>query len=319
MKKYLAALAVTIGMLDPARAADYPVRPVTIVVPFSAGASLGSIARIVGDKLAARLGQPFIIEFKAGASSTIGTRFVAQSKPDGYTLLVSATGPMSVVPVIYKNLPYDPMEMTPVAQFMRVPFVIATEPGFQGKTVKDLLELVKQNPGKYNFASSGNGTLVHLAAQMLLDQVGAKATHSPYSSGSQVALALMRGDALFSVANISTVSAYFADGRLKPLATTGAERFPLLPGLPTVSEGGLSSFKVSHYVGLFGPKGMPDAIADKLNAEISAILREPDVVKAFSTQGDLPLAADRAAFGETVRSDAKRWGDMARTMDLKQQ
>lgn len=129
----------------------------------------------------------------------------------------------------------------------------------------------------------------------------------------------MRGDVLFSVANISTVSAYFADGRIKPLATTGAERFPLLPDLPTVSEGGLSTFKVSHYVGLFGPKGMPDAVADKLNSEIAKILREPDVIKAFSAQGDLPLSVDRSTFTEIVRSDAKKWGDMARAMDLKLQ
>jgi len=317
MRKLLTMLALVAGFAAQASAADYPQRAVTIVVPFAAGASLGTVAHMVAERLTARLGQPFIVEYKPGASGTIGTAYVAKAKPDGYTLLVSATGPMSIVPVVYRNLPYQSADLTPVAQFMRVPFVVAAQPGFKGQSVKDLLELIKQNPGKYNFASTGNGTLVHLAAQLLVDQVGGVATHVPYASASQVATALMRNDVLFSVANISGVSAYFADGRIKPLATTGRNRFPLLPALPTVGEAGVPSFEVSHYVGLLGPKGMPADVVQKLNASVAEILRDPAIEQAFRKQGDLPVPATNREFAATVSADLDKWGEVARKMDLK--
>lgn len=317
MKKFLTVLAIVAGVSTQAKELDYPQRPVTLVVPFAAGASLGSVAHLVGERLTARLGQPFIVEYKPGASGTIGTNYVAKAKPDGYTLLVSATGPMSIVPVVYRNLAYQSSDLTPVAQLMRVPFVVAAQPGFKGENVKDLLELVKQNPGKYHFASTGNGTLVHLAGQLMLNQAGGVATHVPYASAAQVATALMRGDVLFSVSNISGVSAYFADRRIKALATTGQRRFPLLPDLPTVAESGLPGFEVSHYVGVLGPKGLPSEIIEKLNANITEILRDPTIVQAFQKQGDMPVSATTAEFNATVSGDINKWGAVARKMDLK--
>ncbi len=317
MKKILTTIVLAAGLAAQANATDYPQRPVTLVVPFAAGASLGTVAHLVGERLSARLGQPFVVEYKPGASGSIGTAYVAKAKPDGYTLLVSATGPMSIVPIVYGNLSYQSSDLTPIAQFMRVPFVVAAQPAFQGKTVKDLLDLIKQNPGKYHFASTGNGTLVHLAAQLLVDQVGGQATHVPYAAASQVATALMRNDVLFSVANISGVSAYFADGRIKPLATTGKSRFPLLPDVPTVAESGVPGFEVSHYVGLLGPKGMPADVVQKLNTHIAEILRDPAIQQAFRTKGDLAAAATVAEFTAIVDADLKKWGDAARKIGLK--
>lgn len=316
IKRTLAALAL-VALAPAVQAQEYPQRPVTIIVPFAAGASLGSVAHIVAERLAVRMKQPFIVDYKAGASGTIGTGFVAKAKPDGYTLLVSATGPMSIVPTVYKNLPYTIDDFTPVAQFMRVPFVVATSPSFKGRTVKDLVEQLRREPEKHTYASTGNGTLVHLAGQLLLDQARSSATHVPYSAGSQVATALIRGDVLFSVANISTVSAHFAEGKIKPLATTGPKRFALLPDLPTVAEGGFPGFEVGHYVGVFAPKGLPDDVLRKLNTHISEVLADPAVVQAFKTQGDLPQAATPEEFAATVRSDAQKWGDMGRKMGLK--
>lgn len=317
MKTLLTTLALAAGLATQANAADYPQRPVTIVVPFAAGASLGTVAHLVAERLTARLGQPFIVEYKPGASGTIGTGFVAKAKADGYTLLVSATGPMSIVPVVYRNLSYQSRDLTPIAQFMRVPFVVAAQPGFKGQSVQDLLNLIKQNPGKYHFASTGNGTLVHLAGQLLVDQVDGIATHVPYANASQVATALMRNDVLFSVANISGVSAYFADGRIKPLATTGKSRFALLPDVSTVAESGFPSFEVSHYVGLLGPKGLPADVVQKLNANIAEILRDPAIEEAFRKQGDLATAASTTEFAATVATDLAKWGEVARKMDLK--
>lgn len=320
MRKLLLAAALCAVLPFTAQAADtYPSRPVTITVPFGAGASIGSVARIVAEKLSTRLGQPFVVEFKPGAGGTIGSAHVAAQKPDGYSLLVSATGTMSIAPVLYKNLSYKSENLTPVAQLMRVPFVIATGAGFKGDTLGGLVEQIKANPGKYNYASTGNGTLVHLAGQLLLDQFGGKAEHVPYAAGSEVAVALISGDVLFSVANISTVSPHFANGRIKPLATTGPERFPLLQAVPTVSESGIKDFSVRHYVGIFGPPGLPADIADKLNKEINQILGEPDVAAAFKTQGDMPVPVSRPAFAETVATDATAWGDLARKMNLSAQ
>ncbi len=318
MKIRLLAATVLAGLIPFSSQADtpYPTRPVTITVPFGAGASIGSVARIVADKLTNRLGQPFIVEYKAGAGGTLGTAYVAAQKPDGYSLLVSATGTMSVGPIMYKHLPYKSEALTPVAQLMRVPFVIAAGTAFKGRTLSDLMAQIKAEPGKYNFASTGNGTLVHLAAQLLLDKFGGNAQHVPYASGAEVARSLIAGDVLFSVANISTVSPFFADGRIKGLAISGPERFPLLPDMPTVAEAGLSGFAVRHYVGVFAPPGLPVEIADKLNREINAVLSMPEVAKAFNTQGDMAVPASRTAFAETVSADARMWGAVAGQLQL---
>lgn len=319
MRKFLLAAALFAGaapLAALAQAEQYPSRPVTITVPFGAGASIGSITRIVADKLSARLGQPFVVEYKPGAGGTIGSAHAASQKPDGYSLLVSATGTMSIAPVLYKNLAYKSETLTPVAQMMQVPFVIAAGSGFKGGTLTDLVEQIKGEPGKYNFASTGNGTLVHLGGQLFLNRIGGQAEHIPYAAGSEVAVALIAGDVLFSVANISTVSPHFATGRIKGLATTGPERFELLPELPAASESGISEFAVRHYVGIFGPPGLPAGIAEKLNKEINEILREPDVQTAFRAQGDLPTPISREAFAKTVAADAENWGNLAREMNL---
>jgi tripartite-type tricarboxylate transporter receptor subunit TctC len=299
-----------------AQADSYPSKPVTITVPFGAGASIGSITRIVADKLSTRLGQPFVVEYKPGAGGTIGSTHVASQKPDGYSLLVSATGTMSIAPVLYKNLSYKSQELVPVAQMIQVPFVIAAGTGFKGSTLTDLVNQIKAAPGKYNFASTGNGTLVHLGGQLLLNKIEGQAEHIPYSSGSEVAVALIAGDVLFSVANISTASPHFATGRLKGLATTGTSRFPLLSDIPSVSESGIKDYAVQHFVGIFGPPGMPSDIAEKLNKEINAILQEPDVQTAFKAQGDLPTPVSREVFTATVQNDIKNWGGLAREMNL---
>lgn len=316
IKKTTLTLAM-LALAPALHAQEYPQRPVTLVVPFAAGASLGSVAHIVAERLTARMKQPFIVEYKAGASGSIGTGYVAKSKPDGYTLLVSATGPMSIVPTVIKNLNYTITDFTPVAQFMRVPFVVVTHAGFKGKNVKDLVDQLRREPDKHAFASTGNGTLVHLAGQLLIDQAKSSATHIPYSSGSQVATSLIRGDVLFSVANISTVSAHFQEGKVKPLATTGPKRFALLAELPTVAEGGFPGFEVGHYVGVFAPAGTPDEVVKKLNANIAEVLAEPAVIQAFKSQGDLPQAATPEEFAATVKSDYQKWGDMGRKMGLK--
>jgi len=316
VNKFLLAAALCAALPLHAQTVPYPAKPVTITVPFGAGASIGSITRIVAERLSARLGQPFIVEYKPGAGGTIGSAHVAAQKPDGYSLLVSATGTMSIAPVLYKNLPYKTEALVPVAQMMQVPFVIAAGSGFKGTTLEDLAAQVRSSPGKYNFASTGNGTLVHLAGQLFLDTIGGQAQHIPYAAGPEVAVALISGDVLFSVANISTVSPHFPSGRIKGLATTGPQRYPLLPNVPTAAESGIKDFAVRHYVGIFGPPGLPDEIADKLNDEINKILQEPQVKAAFEAQGDMATAVDRQTFAKTVATDARNWGALAQQMNL---
>lgn len=316
MKKLLISAALVAVLPLCAQAEQYPAKPVTITVPFGAGASIASITRIVADRLSERLGQPFVVEHKPGAGGTIGSAHVAAQKPDGYSLLVTATGTMSIAPVLYSNLSYKPEDLVPVAQMIQVPFVIAAGSGFKGESLPDLVKQIKEAPGKYNFASTGNGTLVHLAGQLLLNKTGGQAEHVPYAAGSEVAVALISGDVLFSVANISTVSPHFDTGRIRGLATTGPERYPLLKNVPSVTESGVEDFSVRHYVGIFGPPGLPAEIADKLNKEINDILREPAVEQAFKTQGDLATPVSRETFASTVAADARTWGDLARQMNL---
>lgn len=315
--KWICMLAAML-LAAPGHAAEpYPQRVVTMVVPFGAGASIGTVAQMVAERLMSRLGQGFVVEYKPGGSGTVGTAFVAKSRPDGYTLLVSATGPMSIAPVVHKNLSYAPTDLVPIAQFTRVPFILVAGRGFQGRTVKDLMDQVKQNPGKYHFASTGNGTLVHLAAQMLLDEAGGVASHIPYTAAPQVATSLIREDVLFSVANISAVAGFFADGRIRPIAITSKARFAPLQDVPTVAESGYPDYDVGQYVGLFGPRGMPQAVVEKLNASINEVLREPAIDQALRRQGDLAAPAGVGEFTATVNADLEKWGTVARRMDLK--
>lgn len=311
------ALAGTIvSPLAQAQEAAYPSRPVTMVVPFPAGGALDSVARLVAEKLGARFGQSFIVENRPGAGGTVGSASVARSKPDGHTLLVASTGTISIAPAVYKKLSFQPAELTPIAQMTTAPLILATSMDFPGDTVADLVRFLQQNPGKHNYASTGNGTLIQLAAELFKLKTGTQAAHIPYAGGPQAATAMLRGDALFTITNVPIVLPHIQAGKLKGIASSGLKRSALLPPMPTIAESGLADFDVPVWIGLFGPRDLPPQIADKLNAAVAEAMRDPEIIRRLALQGDEPASGSPREFAQMLARETDKWGELARRLNI---
>ena len=314
LNKYLLALLLGSGALTSvaAQGLDYPVQPVKIVVPFVAGGAFDVVARLASVQLGAELGQPVVVENKPGAGGTTGGRLVAAAKPDGYTILLSGVGPISISPAVYKNLGYSPAAaLAPVVQLTSSPFVLVTSEAFKGSTVKDFVALLAASPGKYNYASTGNGTLVHLAGEYFKNQTKTSFVHVPFSGGSQATLSLMARDTMFSITNIPNVLSQIDAGKLKALATTGKTRPAVLAKLPTMAEAGLPQFNLTGWIGMFAPAGTPDAVIEKLNKAFNKVMQDPEMKKRLEEQGDEVATGSVKDFQKFVARSDKDWQKIA--------
>ena len=290
----------------------YPIRPVTLVVPFAPGGAFDVVARLVSKQLAGELGQSIIVENKSGAGGTIGGRFVAEAKPDGYTILLSGVGPISIAPSVYKKLGYSPSSaLAPVVQLTSSPFVLVVSDQYKGTTVKDFVAFLKAAPGTYNYASTGNGTLVHLAGEYFKNQTKTKFEHVPFAGGSQATMSLLSGDTLFSITNIPNVLAQIKTGKLKALATTGTTRSGSLPNLPTMMEAGFPQFEVTGWIGIFAPAGTPDVAVQKLNKAFNKAMQDPEVKKRLLEQGDEVATGSINEFRNFVARSDSKWQKIA--------
>ncbi len=297
----------------PAMAGDYPTRPIKLIVPFVAGGAFDVIARLAAEKLLAELGQPVVVDYKPGAGGTFGGRMTAMSKPDGYTFLLTGTGSVSIAPALYGNLGYSPSkDLVPVIQLTTSPFVLTTSPAFKGNTVKELLQLLKSAPGHYNYASTGNGTLVHLAGEYFKNLTHTEVLHVPYLGGSQATMALLSNDVLFSITNIPNVQGQLAAGKLKGLAMTSAKRSQAFPDIPTMVEAGVPGFELSGWIGIFAPKGTPDAIVEKINAAFATVMKNPDITQRVQAQGDDITTGSVAQFKAYVADSDAKWAKIVR-------
>jgi len=316
LHKSLSAVLFSCAVLavPAARGAEaFPQRPITLIVPFSAGGTFDLVARWAAEKAGAGLGQTMIVENKPGAGGTLGGRMVSQAKPDGYTLLLSGVGPISISPAVYSNLGYDPGKaLAPVIQLTSSPLVLATSLEFKGASVGDFVEFLKQKPDAYNYASTGNGTVVHLAGEYFKQSTGTSFEHIPYSGGSQATLSLLKGDANFSITNIPNVLEQIKSGKLKGLATTGRHRSPALADLPTMDEAGLKGFDVTGWIGIFAPAGTPPAVLDKLNAAFAQAMRDPQIKQRLEQQGDNIATGPVADFQNFVAESNVKWARIAR-------
>lgn len=311
--------AATCLSIQPAHAqeAAYPSRPVTIVVPFSAGGALDIVARLLAERLRSRFGQSFIVENRPGAGGTAGITSVMRTKPDGYTLLVAATGQIAIAPAVFKNLNFHPLsDLTPVSEMTAGPLLLATSPEFKGNTVGELVRMLKENPDKYNYASTGNGTIVHLAAELFKQRTDTQVTHIPYAGGPQASLALMRGDALFTITNMPNILPHLQGGKLKGLAVTGLKRAKALPQMPTLAESGFPDFDVTVWIGLFGPKELPSAIVAKLNAAVAEAMRDPEIIKKLALQGDEPATGPAEEFTALLQRESNKWGGIVKSANI---
>jgi len=307
MKRTLAAVALTVGLVAQAGAA-YPEKPVTIIVPFPPGGSTDMVARAIAPKLQASLGQPFVIDNRAGATGAIGATAVKNAAPDGYTLLVASIGVYAINPFIQKKLQYDPVkDLDPITVAVRAPNVLVANPNFPANSVPELIALLKKTPGKITFASSGAGSSDHLTAALFWQQTGTDGIHVPYKGGAPAITDLLAGHADVSFQNINAVISHIKAGKLKVLAVTGDKRSPLLPNVPTLAEAGVRGADVFSWQAIAGPKGMPADVKQKLHAAIVAALNDPENRKRMEDIGFEIVANTPEQMAQFQAQELERW------------
>ncbi|MGZ5269112.1 MAG: Bug family tripartite tricarboxylate transporter substrate binding protein [Ramlibacter sp.] len=291
----------------------YPQRPITFVVPTAPGGSTDFTARLVSDQLARALGQPVVVDNKPGASGNIGNQFVARAKPDGYTLLVAYSGYQVANPHLFKQAGWDPIkDFTPVAMMTRAPQVIAASPKLPANTLQELIAYAKANPGKLNFASSGNGSIQHIAGELFKQLTGTDIAHVPYKGSGPAVQDLMGGQVDLFITTPAGVVSQIQAGKLKGLAVTSPKRLASLPNVPTATEGGLKGYELDSWFGLYAPGGTPADVVQTLNTEVNRILKTADVRKKAEDAGTDVETMTPQQFGEFTRKELDHWGRVIR-------
>jgi len=297
-----AGLALTASA---ALAADYPSRPITIEIPYPPGGTADSVARPLAVELGKRLGVPVILDYKAGAGGAIATQFVAKAAPDGYTL-VMVLAAHAINPSLYKSLPYDSVkDFAPVSMVAKLPLVLYSNPKFGPKTVPELIEYAKKNPGQLSFGSAGSGNTSHLAGELFASTAGVKMLHVPYKGGGPSITAAVGGEIPTVFAGPDSLG-MARGGRLHPVAVTSLERSPLIPDVPAIAET-LKGFEVYGWYGILAPAKTPPAVVSKLNSEINATLKDPEFRKLVEPLGYIPTGSSPEEFGRYVQTETKRW------------
>jgi tripartite-type tricarboxylate transporter receptor subunit TctC len=297
-----------------AAAQDYPVRPITLVVPFPAGSTTDLVGRILADRLGDALGQRVVVDNRSGAGGVVGTEAVARSVPDGYTLLMGTIGTHAINPSVYPKIGYDPVaDFTPIIQFGTAPNVLVVNPSLPVNSVKDLIAYVRARPGQVSYASSGNGTSNHLSGAMFAAREGLTATHIPYRGGAQAITDLIRNEVQFMFYHYQPLLPHIHEGKLRPLAITSAERISALPGVPTMAQAGMTDFEVSAWFGVYAPAHLPPPIADRLHDAIAGVINAPAVRRSLIEQGIDPVNGTSQDLAALTRSEIRRW---ARAVEL---
>ena len=291
----------------------YPKGSIKIVVPYSAGAVTDALGRIIAMGLSESFGVSVIVENKVGAGGTIGTEQVAFSPPDGYTLLLGATGPVSVGKALYPQLRYDPAkDLTPLAIITRVPFVVVVHPDQPYKNVADLISAAKAKPNSIAYGSAGNGTPQHIIGEMFKQSTNVQLTHVPYKGSAPATTDLLGNQVPLMFDNPGPLMQYIRSGKLRVLAQTGDRRSVALPDAPTMREVGVSGLVAAPWYGIMGPGNMPPATAEKLNKEINSVLRRPDVITRMQEMGLIATPMSLVEAKQFLTNEAKVWGDATR-------
>jgi tripartite-type tricarboxylate transporter receptor subunit TctC len=298
-------------------AQSYPTRPVRVIVPLSPGGFADVPARIISPRLSAALGQQVVIENKPGAGGTIGTDFVAKSKPDGYTLLFTGT-PHVIAPWLYKNVPYEALnDFTPVALVASGPYVLVVNPQLPVNSVRELIAAAKTQPGKIDFASSGNGSAQHLVAALFNSMAGIDLNHVPYKGSGPAMQDLVSGQVKVSFAGIPNVMPHLKAGRLRALAVTTPKRSPDLPDVPTAAEAGVAGYEATLWLGMLAPNGTPAEIVQRWHAEIAKVLQEAEVQQGFRAAGVEATVLGPKELGTFMQSEYAKWGKVVRDTGAK--
>jgi tripartite-type tricarboxylate transporter receptor subunit TctC len=310
--------AALVACMTPVAAQTYPVKPVRMVVPFPAGGPTDIVGRTIGQKLNEALGQSIIIDNRAGAGGVIGTEYVAKSPPDGYTILLGSISGLAVAMSLYPNRGYDSLrDFAPVTQAVTVTNILVVHPALPVKSVRDLLALARAKPGALNYASSGSGTVTHLAGELFKTLGRVNIVHVPFKGGAPALTALMSGEVQMSYENSLIVVPHIKAGKLHALAVTGLQRSKLMPELPTIAEGGLPGYAASGWYGFVVPAAVPKEIVARLNADVARILRMPDVVERLSGQGAEPVGGTAEQFAAFIRSEIDKWSGLVKATNMK--
>ncbi len=313
-----AAAAFALGVAAmPAAGQAWPDKPIKFVVAAPAGSSLDALARVIGERLKDRLGQSVIVENKPAAGGTVATGEVAKSPPDGYTMLLGFNGPLAFGPLLSK-LPYDvAKDLAPVIITSSQPNVLAVYAGLPVKSVQEFVAWAKANPGKLSYASVGNGSSSHLNMELLKSVAGFDAVHVPFNGSPPAVTATIQGETQAMFAVMQPLQAQVQAGKLRALAVTTAKRFPLLPDLPTIAESGYPGFEALAWNGVMVPAATPKPVITRLNAEMNAVLKQPDVVEKMQASGFDLIGGTPEDFGNLIKRETETWTPVIRKLGLK--
>lgn len=296
---------------------DFPSRTIKIVVPAAAGGPTHITAQMLAEKMQASLGQPVIVEPKPGAGNNLGAEFVARSAPDGYTLLFATTGTHAINQTLFKKLPFDPIkDFEPVSLVVQYPLMLVVALDLPVKSVKELIDYAKKNPGKLNRASGGMGTSMHLSGELFVKQANIEAPHIPYKGSAPALNDLMGGHVQLMFDSMITTMPLVEGDKLRALAVTGKKRSPLLPNVPTIAESGLPDYEATGWTGIVVPAGTPRDVVMKLNRSIVEAIKSPAVQEAFRKQAADPVGSSPEEFTAFIRKETDKWGATIRAAGI---
>ena len=301
-----------------AASTSYPTRPIRLIVPYPPGGNVDITARTIGPPLGDALGQIVVVDNRPGAGGNLGANIVAKAAPDGYTLLMGSSGPLSINPIVFKDIPYDSLkDFAPASTVHVVPLVLLANQKSPISSVQDLVNRLKANPGKVTMASAGTGTTNHFAIELFAAMTGTRPLHIPYKGSGPALTELLGGQVETMVDQLTSSIGHIRDGRVKLLAVTGKRRSPALPNVPTLDESGLKGFEASTYIGVLAASGTPKAIISKLNDGIRKVMSSPDVLERLRGLGTEPGASSPEEFAKMIRDEREKWLEVVRKANLK--
>ncbi len=318
-RRLLALFPLLAGVLrgTPAGAQSYPARPLRLVVPFPAGGATDILARTITQQVAEILGQPIVIDNRPGAGGAIGADAVAKAVPDGYTLLIATGSTHSTGPLLNPRLPYSvERDFAPIVDLARTSGVMVVPASLPAANLGEFIALLRANPGKYNFGSSGNGTFSHLSGELFKAQAEVFVTHIPYRGTGLVFTDMMTGQIHMLIDNYVTAQPHIKAGKLRVLGVTSLQRLPFAPDLPTLDEQGLKGFDVGNWFGIYGPRGVPADVVAKINGAFNHALQEPQLLKRLSALGATPTGGTPRQLADMVRADTARWSKLIRDRQI---
>ncbi|MDO5289643.1 MAG: tripartite tricarboxylate transporter substrate binding protein [Pseudomonadota bacterium] len=313
-----AAAALASAAVHAQTAPAWPAKPVRLIVPFPAGGGTDAIARELANTLSTTAGYTFVMENKPGSGGNLGVDAAAKAAPDGYTFVLGQTSNLAINPTLYSKLPYDPRkDLTPVSLVASAPLALVVAANSPFKTLDDIIQAAKAKPGSVNYATSGNGTVAHLTAELLQKEAGVQMTHVPYKGAAQGATDVIGGLVQVYVSSIPTLMGYIKNGKMRPIAVTSAKRADDLPQVPTVAESGYKGFEAVTWFGVLGPAQLPAPIVAKFNADIQKALQDPKLRERLGSQGAEVTGSTAAQFGQLIQGDLTRWAGIVKASGAK--